>query len=237
MELQRSDLNHVVRRIPADIAALMRAHCGKLLIAGGFVRAVIAGEEVNDIDLWSSDGDWLEKLANVLLAQRLAAGERSRLHKTDNALTLLTDGRATVQFITRWTFEGASQLVASFDFTIVQAAVWFSYDAQMFASEIGERFYIDLAARRLFYTAPIRVEEAGGSLLRVLKYVRKGYNIQIESLAAVVARLGSALKLDQIEGGLTNEYQVARVLHGLLREVDPSLVVDGLNVLDDHGVS
>ena len=39
------------------------------------------------------------------------------------------------------------------------------------------RFYPDLAARRLVYTSPLRNEDAGGSILRVLKFYQRGYRI------------------------------------------------------------
>jgi len=164
------------------------------------------------------------------------------MHHSDNAITLITENRATVQFITRWTFADGPSLVNSFDFTIVQAAVWWGKNG--WESTTGAGFYADLAARRLVYTHPVRVEEAGGSLLRVLKYVKKGYNIQPGSLGGVVARLYSAIDQEKVAArsvhlgpGHDQEKVTAYVITGLLREVDPSLAIDGLDVQnDDHGV-
>src|SRR3546814_14358866 len=89
---------------------------------------------------------------------------------TDNAVTLLTSDRMTVQFITRWTFDNAADLVASFDFTVCQAAIWRNRLGE-WKSLISNSFYIDLAGRRLVYTPPEREEEAGGSPLRITTYV------------------------------------------------------------------
>src|SRR3546814_3214275 len=87
----------------------------------------------------------------------------------------------TIQFITRWTFPRAADLWASFDFTVCQAAVWRTPDGH-WCSTCIDRFYVDLAARRLVYTSPVRDEEASGSMLRVIKYVKRGYSIQVDSL-------------------------------------------------------
>src|SRR3546814_11983345 len=69
--------------------------------------------------LFGSDAEWLKNVASGLSAQRPG----SRLHTTDNAVTLLTSDRMTVQFITRWTFDNAADLVASFDFNVGPDAI------------------------------------------------------------------------------------------------------------------
>lgn len=228
-ELTDNDLRYVVTRLPKDIRQLLTEHHGKLFVGGGFIRATIAGEEPSDIDLFGPDKALLDSIAEILKSRR----EGSRLHRSKNAITLVTPNRMPIQFITRWTFDNAAELTASFDFTVCQAAVWRSGNQSNseWRSSIGERFYIDLAGRRLVYTSPVREEEAGGSMLRVLKYVKRGYSIQVTSLGAVIARLASALRdspLAQTEAG------TAQVLAGLLREVDPLTVVDGFDVVDEH---
>jgi len=229
-ELTRNDLRYVVTHLPRDIRTLLTENACKLYVGGGFVRATIAGETPSDIDLFGSDPAALDAMA-VLLSSRRPG---SKLHRSKNAITLITPDRLMVQFITRWTFDNARDLVASFDFTICQAAIYrgghLSNDP--WCSAVGAGFYHDLAGRRLVYTSPVRIEEAGGSLLRVIKYVKRGYSIQVDSLGRVVARLSTAVKpgttLAQTEEGL------GTVMAGLLREVDPSLVVDGFEVVDDH---
>lgn len=237
IDLQRQDVHYVLSRLPRDVVNAMKTHPNDLFVAGGFIRAVIAGEDPNDIDLWGHDEKFLKAIINVLDAGRAAKGDRTKQHMTDNAITLLTSDRLPIQAITRWKFEGINELVESFDFTICQAAI--RWNGGAWEGVCGNDFYKDLAARRLTYTSPRRVEEAGGSLLRVIKYVQRGYRIQIESLAEVVARLASALKEDKIgeswRFGGDREQQIAFVLKGLLREVDPRLVVDGMEVIDEHG--
>lgn len=233
MQLETNDLNHVVRRIPKDIRALLSKYHGTLFLGGGFIRAVVAGEQPSDIDLFGVSGELLKKIAEELQATR-GGKEKCLLHHTKNAITVICNGRTTVQFITRWTYPDLTGVVASFDFTVCQAAICrggVEKNAQ-WISDVSERFYLDLAARRLVYTHPVRDEEAGGSMMRAIKYMKRGYTMQIGSLAGVIARLTA--KIDQSKLSLSDEPQVKRVVHGLLEEVDPSIVVDGLEVVDDH---
>lgn len=229
-ELSRTDKRFVVEHMPRDVRDLLTKFHGRLFVGGGFVRATIAGNETpSDIDLFGSSDAILEAAAALLADGRPG----SKTHKSKNAITVLTPDRMPVQFITRWQFAKADALVASFDFTVCQAAVWRGGSASNdeWRSLIGEGFYRDLAGRNLVYTAPVRDEEAGGSMLRVIKYVKRGYRIQVGSLGAVIARLTSKIDasgLSQTEDGR------AAVIGGLLREVDPLHMIDGLDVADEH---
>ena len=234
-ELSQSDVAFVVRRLPKDVREILSEHKGKIFLGGGFVRAVIAGEEPSDIDLFGPSKEYLDAVANELVARR---GENTRLHKTKNAITVISLGRLTVQFITRWVFETPYDCARSFDFTICQGVVWcgvapMTEDQPMFMGICHPAFYMDLAARRLVYTTPDREEEAGGSTMRVLKFIRRGYNIQVESLAAVIARM--VVKFDTAKGDINDPATVARFLHARLQEVDPLLIIDGLDVIGDEG--
>src|SRR5690606_27397644 len=105
---------------------------------------------------------------------------------------------------------------------VCQAAIWRAgrQSNAEWMSCCSDGFYIDLAGRRLVYTNPVRDEEAGGSLLRVLKYVKRGYTIQVGSLADVVNRLYTAMNDEKRFKGIPP----LAALDTLLREVDPSLV-------------
>lgn len=225
--LTENDLRYVVTRLPKDIRQLLSENAGKLFVGGGFIRATVAAETPSDIDIFGSDKSFLNTIAELLKSRR----EGSKIHRTRNAITLLTPNRMPVQFITRWTFDTPEALVASFDFTICQAAIGRKGTEKNapWLSVTGENFYIDLAGRRLVYTNPVREEEAGGSLLRAFKFVKRGYSIQVDSLGHVVGRLVTAMRASHLA-----EAEPGRVLSGLLREVDPLLVVDGFEVVDEH---
>lgn len=221
-DIRPNDLRFVLSRVPKDVRDLLTRN-QDIILAGGFIRAIVAGEEPKDIDLFGPSKDRLEQAFQWLKDQR----EGSRVHRTDNAITLIQVGRLPIQFITRWTFDNLVDAVRSFDFTVCQAGV--RRGPNGWESSISDDFYIDLAARRLNYTTPRRDEDPGGSLMRVLKYLHRGYSIQAPSLAAVVNRLVSGVRgWDAMEPDFRTT-----VLTGLLRQVDPLIAIDGLEMTED----
>lgn len=230
--LSKQDLNFVLSRCPRDVVKILKDNAGKLFLAGGFIRSTIAGEKVSDIDLFGGNADDLLRMAKDLTLDR-----KGRYFQTKNAITVLAPPRLPVQFITRWLFNSTDKLIDSFDFTVCQAVIWAEVDVvHHFYSSISDSFYPDLAARRMVYTFPDREEEAGGSLLRVIKMVKRGYTIQAPALAGVVTRLIRNVDFDNkfIQKGKDYEKQVARVITGLLRQVDPLTVIDGVDFVDEH---
>lgn len=209
IELLKEDLYWCVQRLPKDVKALLKDRGNQLFIAGGFIRACIANEKPSDIDIFSQDKVSAELFATVL------KGKLYQFLETDNAFTVYGKGRLSVQFIHKWTFEKPSDVIPSFDFTIAKAVIW--CDGKKWHSLCDERFYQDLAAKRLIYCSPTRIEEAGGSILRVLKFYQRGYRIPLESLGAVIARIMTGVDFERA----TTESEWALALSGLLREVDP----------------
>jgi len=215
IELSRHDLSWCLRRCPNKLLEAMKSHANKVVLAGGFIRSCIANEEVNDIDLFCHSKEYAEAVATSLLV------DDRKLITTDNAFTVLGH-KVALQFIHRWTFAQPVDVIPSFDFTIARAAFW--HDGETWKSACDEDFYPDLAAKRLVYCCPQRNEDAGGSMLRILKFYQRGYRIPLNSLGAVVARLMSGVRLKEWDG---TETHMAKLLTGLLREVDP-------NVNGDH---
>jgi hypothetical protein len=224
-ELTPQDTHFIVSRLPKDIVALVKTH--GLIVAGGFIRETISQGKISDIDIFGADADKL-KLASL----ELTTGRKGQMFETGNAITVLSPPRFPVQFIKRWLFPDAASCVASFDFTVCQAAIWFK--DEKWHSATGEHFYPDLAAKRLVYTYPQRDEEAGGSMLRMRKFIQRGYSIQAGSMAGVISRLVRAIQTDKIN--MSDEREVAKILTGLLLEVDPNTVVDGVDLIDEHEV-
>ncbi len=227
MELLREDLKWCVRRLPKDVKKLLMRRERKLFVAGGFIRACIAGEKVNDIDMFVTHKDFAEVYANQLVNDKLAGGfakEKGRLLVTANAITVYGNRKVAVQFIHKWVFEKPEDVIPSFDFTIAKAILWFS--EKEWHSQCDDRFYQDLAAKRLIYTSPKRVEEVGGSMLRVLKFYQKGYRIPLDSLGAVIARAMTGIRFNDETAATEEDW--AKILCGLFRVVDPD--VDPLHI-------
>lgn len=204
--LNYRDVNNCLLRLPMPVVTALKGQPG-LFLAGGLIRACIAGETINDVDLFVRDARAAQTIAAILqpdLNQRVT---------TDNAVSL--DGLALkVQLIHRWTFATPEDCIASFDFTICSAAIWWNANAERWDSTCDPSFYSDLAAKRLVYRSPVRNEDAGGSMLRVLKYVKRGYGIPRSSLAAVMARAVRGLNT-------SDEVDLATQIKDVLAEVDP----------------
>lgn len=222
-ELTKTDLHFVLTRVPKDIRQLCEKY--SLMIGGGFIREIIAGNAPHDVDIFGSS-----KTVLYAAAMELEKDRAARKFSTANAITLLCPPRLPVQFITRWRFASLDLVVSSFDFTVCQAAIGF-FDGK-WQSVIAQAFYSDLAARRLVYTMPTREEAAGGSMMRVRKFLARGYNIQASSLAAVIARVMRAVDYGRLQG--VSEQELGQILTGVLREVDPLLVLDGVEAVEDH---
>jgi len=219
------DLQSCLRRTPRHLLEALKKANGTIFVAGGFIRSCIAHEEVNDIDCFAQS----KELARAF-ALNLANGEEAAFHETDNAFTVIGGSRRlTIQVIHRWTFQNPYECINSFDFTIACAALWwvnknsteFDYTIGEWQSRVDERFYADLAAKRLIYRNPVRNEDAGGSILRVLKFYQRGYRIPLDSLSQVIARLVMGIE----NPSRFREGDMAIMLAGLLREVDPAIDV------------
>lgn len=234
MQLSKTDLNFILSRCPRDVLKLLRYNPGTLYLAGGFIRSTLAGEKVSDIDLFGGSADDLLRIAKDLTLER-----KGRYFKTDNAITVLAPPRIPVQFITRWVFTGPMTCINSFDYTVCQAVIWTELmdiipreTKIIFRSAISPQFYQDLAARRLVYTFPQREEEAGGSFMRMVKFIKKGYNIQAPSMAGVMSRILWKVRDEK----MTDEKWMAQVITGLLRQIDPLTVIDGVDFVDEHEI-
>lgn len=202
------DLKWCVNRLPKDVLALMKEEGNKVVLAGGYIRARITGEKPSDIDMFTTTAESAE-----LYARRLA--DKKKLIETDNAWSVVGKG-LTVQFIKKWVYERPCDILESFDFTIARAGIWFA-DGDWYGL-CDDSYYVDLAARRLVYCSPKRIEEAGGSMLRVLKFYQRGYRIPLDSLGGVIARVMTGINFSD---HCDSEEDWKRIITGLLREVDP----------------
>jgi hypothetical protein len=231
-ELSRTDLMWMIRRAPRSVIDMMKERGSKIVCAGGFVRSCITNETVNDVDLFCQSKEDATAFANELYEK----GRSSRaVFETDNAYTVQL--RFPVQFIHRWTFATPLDVVQSFDFTIASAAFWYDGESKTWKSTCDDDFYSDLAGKRLVYRAPLRNEDAGGSLLRVLKFYQRGYRIPLDSFGAVIARLVNGVDFNRINQWKESdrERQLGTVLTGLLREVDPFIDPEHLAHLPSSG--
>jgi hypothetical protein len=209
-KLNPFDVQFCVRRLPKKLKEVMNGETwrGKVFIGGGYLRAVIAKEDLNDIDLF------VQSKEDGAMLSGLLAVDKDAIYKTENAYTLKI-GHDVIQIIHRWVFKTPEEISNSFDFTVCCAVIF--TDGAQWDSYCDDEFYPDLAAKRLTYRNPIREEEAGGSALRILKYYQRGYRAPLKTYADVWARVFKQI-------GPTDD--VAKVILGLLRDVDPDVDIN-----------
>jgi hypothetical protein len=254
--LTRHDLQFALLRTPRPLLRLMKKDgwVGRIFVGGGFLRSVVCGDPINDVDVFvqSKADAWAVARALVIDAKRIKplsviepftpeqeATIKRHIYETDNALTV-TCCTPAIQVIHRWVFPTLQAVADSFDFTCCCAAFGWMLPSDLTAtstpaweSYCDERFYPDVASKRLVYRNPVRNEDAGGSMLRVLKYYQKGYRIPLDSLADVITRLVHGVDLSKCMTRELNadskfvdrveQKQFSKVICGLLREVDPNV--------------
>lgn len=185
-QLNKHDLNRALKILPEPVKALLICNGVDLVVAGGFLRSVVTRDFIKDIDLFSTSAEKAKENWEKL------AGKSADIIMTDNAYTIKNVGNKTVQFIHKWCYPTPQELINSFDYTIARAAIWWDQKTRLWCSVTDPEFYEDCAGRRLNYKNPNRIEEPAGSLLRMLKFVRKGYSIDNRSLAGVIAKASKA---------------------------------------------
>lgn len=214
-DLYSMDLNFCVKRLPKKLRKLMIEKGDTVIVAGGYIRSVLIGDKVNDIDVFAGDKNRSRNLAIQLEPD-------IKPYVTENAVTVRCLPIA-IQFIHRWKYHKPEEILASFDFTICQTAIWYNRLTKKWIGICGDRFYMDLACKRLHYLSPIRDEAPGGSMLRILKYYQRGYRIPLDSLGAVISRVCGGF--DFHKSDFKSEQTRTKVITGLLFEVDPNTVI------------
>lgn len=213
MKLKDKDIQKIVDQLPMGLMELMELmEDNNIFLAGGAIRAIIAGEEVKDFDLFTSSKEKARQYAEILSEKF----NNEDYLETENAFTVKDelDSITDIQFIHRWTFTNEWELIGSFDYTIAQAAIWFENGD--WKSVAAPSFYDDLEAKQLVYTAPDREEELGGSLLRMRKFLRMGYDISSYDMAKVISRLLNGVDLNHFADFEENERAI--IINDLLTD-------------------
>lgn len=177
------DREHAVSLLPPAVQDIMKRHGKEIVCAGGFLRSAVTGADVNDIDLFVAD----ESLA-VKLASELRKALNGQVISTQNAVTV-TSNTTPVQFVHRWKFKSPKDLISLFDFTVTQAAIWYTPVYKEWYSVAGDSFYSDIQLRRVRYTSPPRDVNASRSLIRLIQLAKRGYDATVGDMAKIVANI------------------------------------------------
>lgn len=191
-------LRQVVGALPEEIKEVLFVHQREFFIAGGAIRAIIAGEPVKDIDIFTTSLDAVPQAIERYLQEFTPWGcwKESKTPCT-RTVTISNCAVPPVQFVNNIAYESPEHCVRQFDFTICQAALWHNGDE--WCSLCSHEFLRDVAAKQLVYTSPDRLEAPGGSLWRAFKYAQRGYSISQSELARIVLRLNEKLCTGDVE--------------------------------------
>jgi hypothetical protein len=142
----------------------------QLMLAGGAIVSIMTGQTVNDLDFYLKDAEMESKAVEYF--QRWFPEQP---FFSPNAITFKRKSQRsnkvwTVQLIKR--FKGTpEEIFSTFDFTITQALYDFSNAEFVF----GERFFQDLAQRRLVYLGGSRYPIC--AMYRTKKYQDRGFKL------------------------------------------------------------
>lgn len=140
---------------------------GNAWVAGGCVREWVIRKKVGpgtDIDVWTTGP---EEVARIKAAAKKAGWEE--LHSDERSDNYRSKLGKWVQVIKAFHFVDWVDTLERFDFTVCAFAV--NHRGELFHHRDA---FVDLAARRL---AIIRLTFPVSSMVRAVKYVRKGFNI------------------------------------------------------------
>jgi hypothetical protein len=234
--LTTDEVKRIVAELPDKVERIMKKYPTEIRVGGGMPRSVLDDDDIKDIDIFVSS-----RLNPKHIALELMDGT-DEIRMTENALTIVSDSGfiPPIQVIQRWQYDTLGQLLEAFDFTIAQIAI--SYDDNGFYGASSEAFRADLEVKRLTYLSPIRDEVPGGSLLRVLKFHRRGYRINVTEYAKVITRMLRDVDWEEIlrkypQSSVPFDEEVCRIIESRLFEVDPNVLetvqLDNVNNLSD----
>ena len=151
--------------------------CG-VWVAGGAIRAFVAGEPIVDIDLGVQTRE-LGQAVHAILTQRGA-----QLLSQSGASTKFRDEEWGVVDINTVVFvESPTLHISQFDFTITQALVERIGTGYLYAHA---DFFADVASKRLRLSAPTNPVD---TFLRLQKYIQRGYTADKETLEAIAEQV------------------------------------------------
>ena len=205
--LDDEDLRRVIFALPDQVREALRRFPGEAVIAGGFIRATIAGENIHDIDLFVTS----EKKAKEVLDEVNIKFEKKELHDLS-----IIDG-VELQTIWRYAFKVPIDVPNDFDYTVCKAVVWFDKadknNPSGYRGACHERFYRDLARRELVYCNEREHEQITG-FPRLLKYTSYGYTINAESLSEVIVKICCSLDFEKGFEGMKQQLKDAYKANG-----------------------
>lgn len=70
MLLNKYDLNRCVQKLPKKLKGLMKEEGESIIIAGGYIRSVLAREKISDINIFARDRKTAKSLIRKLITNK-----------------------------------------------------------------------------------------------------------------------------------------------------------------------
>lgn len=180
-EMRKWQTAAVVSFIPADVDKAMRAFGTNLVLAGGFVRDVLADERPQDIDLFASSLTFARQARDLIGGKWFEVGARC-----DERGGF---GKLKVQVISTRVGQAVEELIDGFDFVCCQGAVYFNTAEQRYEGMMHEDMIDDAKRKKLELTENPKTSPPEHSLRRAFDFARRGYTIEPYHLAKLVQRV------------------------------------------------
>lgn len=232
MRLKPTDVKRVVLALPPDLKAVLTNAKGRLFLCGGFIRDTVMDGKPKDADIFGQSADEV-KAAGLTQGGMWGVRRKTKPKPTVYSITWSEgwtdydddgDGEADraesevpVQFIYTWPVSNAWTAIKRMDFTMCQAAIW--YSRGKWRSVCTKDFYPDVKDRRLRYTWPEREGTAGRSLVRATNFVARGWWFPADEIAALVAHTSHEVNTPDVRMTPTRRkkacYKFSRNVSGL----------------------
>lgn len=160
----------------------------KAMIAGGAMISVLNRDKPNDLDVYFKNKYDLAKFVSLLPSVHQPSF--ACMSQTSRS-AIFTDNKLKVNIVYLDTFASLREVFASFDYTCCMAGYDFEHDCVA----TDDSFWHDHSTQSLRYTQQSRFPI--GALVRLQKYVQRGYTIDYASLL----RLYDDLRKIEIEDG------------------------------------
>lgn len=185
MQLPPSVIDAALGPIPDDLCHALMAAGPRAAVAGGFLRTVgsqifhshrgCPEEAPKDIDVFVGSPGWIGAFSEPLL-------KGTDWVRYDRSCTIRRE--IPIKVIGEWTFEHPAELIDKFDFSVIQAAMWWNGSA--WDGIATSSWHHDISCREACYFkgAP----NPAGTLTRIARFAELGYTIPDWSIASIAVR-------------------------------------------------
>lgn len=168
----------VLEALPDPVVTVLEEN--NIILAGGFIRAIVAKEAPRDIDLFVME-ESEEERKRVARAVAKSLWDHSPL-KSVYAFTVEPQGMPPIQLVHYWPVASPEALMNRFDFTVCKAAMWFEGSFPMPVGACDIMFYDDAKMKVIRYADPIREPgelNVADSIRRAFRFRDRGYSLPL----------------------------------------------------------